>query len=76
MSEAERWAGLLEHEAQNHGPTDYKRRAAAELRRLEAEVEALRKALEKYRGQLNQHGEHSAADDLDAALAARTGEGA
>ena len=29
-----RWADVLEHEANSHGKTDYKHKAAAELRRL------------------------------------------
>jgi hypothetical protein len=47
--EALRWANILEHQAQYDGATDYKHKAAAELRRLHevnAElVEALKAAL-------------------------------
>ncbi len=32
--EALRWANILEHQAKYDGPTDYKHKAAAELRRL------------------------------------------
>lgn len=40
--EALRWVNLLEYEATAHGPTDYKHKAAAELRRLyEANQEML-----------------------------------
>lgn len=35
QTEALRWAGILEHQARYDGPTDYKHKAAAELRRLE-----------------------------------------
>lgn len=35
QTEAQRWAGILEHQARYDGPTDYKHKAAAELRRLE-----------------------------------------
>jgi hypothetical protein len=34
--EAIRWACLLEREAAHHGATDYKHKAAAEMRRLHA----------------------------------------
>lgn len=37
-----------------------------QISRLEAQVVGLRDALEKYRGQCNNDGEHSAAADLDA----------
>ena len=36
-----------------------------EIARLEKQVEGLIDALEKYRGQVNNDGEHTAADDLD-----------
>ena len=36
-----------------------------EIARLEKQVEGLIDALEKYRGQINNEGEHTAANDLD-----------
>jgi hypothetical protein len=36
-----------------------------EIARLEKQVEGLIDALERYRGQVNTEGEHTAADDLD-----------
>ena len=45
--EALRWAAILEHQANHDGATDYKHKAAAELRSLHAENERLREALEK-----------------------------
>lgn len=38
-----------------------------EIERLEKEVKGLINALEKYRGQVNNEGEHTAADDLNSA---------
>lgn len=38
--DALRLAGLLEHEASEHGKADYKHKAAAELRRLHSRLEA------------------------------------
>jgi hypothetical protein len=46
--EAIRWACLLEREAAHHGATDYKHKAAAELRRLRAVNAELLEALKFY----------------------------
>ena len=43
--EALRWAAILEHQAKHDGATDYKHKAAAELRRLHQENERLREAV-------------------------------
>lgn len=40
--EALRWAAILEHQAKHDGATDYKHKAAAELRWLHEENERLR----------------------------------
>jgi len=45
--EAIRWAYLLEREAAHHGATDYKHKAAAEMRRLHALNVELTENLEK-----------------------------
>jgi hypothetical protein len=39
--------------------------SVARRSRLELQVEGLIEALDKYRGQINNEGEHTAADDLD-----------
>ncbi len=44
--DALRLAGILEHQAQHDGPTDYKHSAAAELRNMHAEIEQMRLAEE------------------------------
>jgi hypothetical protein len=47
MSDALRWAAILEHEANYDGPTDYKFKAANELRRQYYDIEELKDSLEE-----------------------------
>lgn len=48
QSDAFRWAAILEHQAKYDGATDYKHKAAAELRRLHEENKRLRLDAERY----------------------------
>ena len=73
--EALRWAAILEHQANHDGATDYKHKAAAELRNLHAENERLRELLTEARGAKWLVVQDNLLDRIDAALRREPGDG-